>query len=178
MCQIVAGECNFKMLHELKKGFINVTVKEHLLPLYRAGILCTVYSTCKRDRIVRSVVQFVLWCHTSLSFKITIYTWFRAGRWVAPTCRIFLFNRYNWLAYSAIVVPSLKVKFRYSSTAMKLPVNSLWSSWPFQSCHLHYRFRPLGMISFLFLLFSGRDDALQHRCWHLREVHFILVFDL
>ena len=27
-------------------------------------IVCTVYSTCKWDRIVRTVVQYVLWCHT------------------------------------------------------------------------------------------------------------------
>ena len=30
-------------------------------------IVRTVYSTCKWDRIVRTVVQYVLWCHTTTS---------------------------------------------------------------------------------------------------------------
>ena len=30
--------------------------------------VCTVYSTCNWDRVVRTVVQYVLWCHSAPPF--------------------------------------------------------------------------------------------------------------
>ena len=39
--------------------------REHVLYVQCAVcIVRTLYSTCKWDRIVRTVVQYVLWCHT------------------------------------------------------------------------------------------------------------------
>ena len=43
----------------------NIGNREHVLYVQCAVcIVRTVYSTCKWDRIVRTVVQYVLWCHT------------------------------------------------------------------------------------------------------------------
>ena len=37
--------------------------REHVWYVQRIYVDGTMYSTCKWDRIVRTVVQYVLWCH-------------------------------------------------------------------------------------------------------------------
>ena len=47
--------------------------REHVLYVqYAVCIVRTVYSTCKWDRIVRTVVQYVLWCHNGFSKKTSV----------------------------------------------------------------------------------------------------------
>ena len=47
--------------------------REHVLYVQCAVcIVRTVYSTCKWDRIVRTVVQYVLWCHSFIGYAFHV----------------------------------------------------------------------------------------------------------
>ena len=61
-------------------------------------IVRTVYSTCKWDRIVRTVVQYVLWCHTSLSQRLRRRYYNSSDSWI-----IFAIMFLTWRRWSKLI---------------------------------------------------------------------------
>ncbi len=91
----------------------NMGNREHVLYVQCAVcIVRTVYSTCKWDRIVRTVVQYVLWCHKAISTTFYVLKKFknRYTSWVfiniSQTCELYKFLPFNkTIIYSTNFTP-------------------------------------------------------------------------